>query len=95
MQADYTGVARRGRPRRRASPQRLSSHPGTLKKKAKWDDHLPSLPRMDELPPDIDGRISALLVEAFNGVVMRMALLSLVLGAQMEEPMQTYLRGGS
>ncbi len=43
---------------------------------------LHSLPRMDELPPDVDAtRHARYWPEAFNGVVMRMALLSLVLGA--------------
>ena len=43
---------------------------------------LHSLPRMDELPPDVDAtRHARYWQEAFNGVVMRMALLSLVLGA--------------
>jgi aspartate carbamoyltransferase catalytic subunit len=42
---------------------------------------LHSLPRMDELPPDVDAtRHARYWFEAFNGVVMRMALLSLVLG---------------
>jgi aspartate carbamoyltransferase catalytic subunit len=43
---------------------------------------LHSLPRMDELPPDVDAtRHARYWVEAFNGVVMRMSLLSLILGA--------------
>ncbi len=43
---------------------------------------LHSLPRMDELPADVDAtRHQRYWVEAFNGVVMRMSLLSLVLGA--------------
>jgi len=43
---------------------------------------LHSLPRMDELSPDVDGtRHQRYWVEAFNGVVTRMALLALVLGA--------------
>ena len=43
---------------------------------------LHSLPRMDELTVDVDGtRHARYWQEAFNGVVMRMALLSLVLGA--------------
>lgn len=43
---------------------------------------LHSLPRMDELPPDVDDtRHARYWIEAFNGVVMRMALLALVLGA--------------
>jgi aspartate carbamoyltransferase catalytic subunit len=43
---------------------------------------LHSLPRMDELPEDVDAtRHARYWAEAFNGVVMRMALLALVLGA--------------
>ncbi len=43
---------------------------------------LHSLPRMDEIPPDVDAtRWSRYWQEAFNGVVMRMALIALVLGA--------------
>ena len=43
---------------------------------------LHSLPRMDELPLEVDEtRHARYWQEAFNGVVMRMALLSLVLGA--------------
>jgi aspartate carbamoyltransferase catalytic subunit len=43
---------------------------------------LHSLPRMDELSVEVDNtRHQRYWVEAFNGVVMRMALLSLVLGA--------------
>ena len=43
---------------------------------------LHSLPRMDEIPPDVDiTRWSRYWQEAYNGVVMRMALLALVLGA--------------
>ncbi|MBE0411925.1 MAG: aspartate carbamoyltransferase [Anaerolineales bacterium] len=43
---------------------------------------LHSLPRMDEIPPDVDiTRWSRYWQEAFNGVVMRMALLALILGA--------------
>jgi aspartate carbamoyltransferase catalytic subunit len=42
---------------------------------------LHSLPRMDEIPTDVDiTHWSRYWQEAFNGVVMRMALLSLVLG---------------
>lgn len=43
---------------------------------------LHSLPRMDELTPDVDNtRYARYWEEAFNGVVMRMSLISLVLGA--------------
>jgi aspartate carbamoyltransferase catalytic subunit len=54
-----------------------------LESKAKSDAILlHSLPRMDEVPQDVDiTRWSRYWQEAFNGVVMRMALLALVLGA--------------
>ncbi len=54
-----------------------------LKTKARRDAIiLHSLPRMDELPADVDDTHHARYwQEAFNGVVMRMALLALVLGA--------------
>jgi aspartate carbamoyltransferase catalytic subunit len=43
---------------------------------------LHSLPRMDELPPDVDAtRHARYWQEAYFGVVMRMSLLALVLGA--------------
>jgi aspartate carbamoyltransferase catalytic subunit len=54
-----------------------------LMRKAKPDSIiLHSLPRMDELLEEVDyTRHARYWVEAFNGVVMRMGLLSLVLGA--------------
>jgi len=54
-----------------------------LGEKAKSDAIiLHSLPRMDELPADVDStRHARYWEEAFNGVVLRMALLALVLGA--------------
>ena len=53
-----------------------------LVNKAKSDAILlHSLPRMDEIPPDVDiTRWSRYWQEAFNGVVMRMALLALISG---------------
>ena len=43
---------------------------------------LHSLPRMDEVPADVDDtRHQRYWIEAFNGVVVRMSLLALVLGA--------------
>jgi aspartate carbamoyltransferase catalytic subunit len=54
-----------------------------LANKAKSDAILlHSLPRMDEIPADVDiTKWSRYWQEAFNGVVMRMALLALILGA--------------
>ena len=54
-----------------------------LATKAKSDAILlHSLPRMDEIPADVDiTKWSRYWQEAFNGVVMRMTLLALVLGA--------------
>ena len=54
-----------------------------LTTKAKSDAILlHSLPRMDEVPTDVDiTRWSRYWQEAFNGVVMRMALLALIMGA--------------
>ena len=53
-----------------------------LLRKAKQDSIvLHSLPRMDELLPEVDStRHQRYWAEAFNGVVMRMALLALILG---------------
>jgi aspartate carbamoyltransferase catalytic subunit len=43
---------------------------------------LHSLPRMDELPEEVDAtRHARYWIEAFNGVVVRMALLALIMGA--------------
>lgn len=54
-----------------------------LLRKAKQDAIiLHSLPRMDELPEDVDAtRHARYWIEAYNGVVVRMALLALILGA--------------
>ena len=54
-----------------------------LSSKAKSDAILlHSLPRMDEIPANVDiTKWSRYWQEAFNGVVMRMALLALILGA--------------
>jgi aspartate carbamoyltransferase catalytic subunit len=54
-----------------------------IMKKAPQDSIiLHSLPRMDELSVEVDDtRHQRYWIEAFNGVVMRMALLALVLGA--------------
>jgi aspartate carbamoyltransferase catalytic subunit len=83
VQADYT----KGRDERgdelATTPEEYRVTRELLRDRARRDAIiLHSLPRMDELPDDVDGtRHQRYWVEAFNGVVMRMALLSLVLGA--------------
>ena len=77
-------------PKRARKPAGPQPDPGNyqitrelLRTKAKSDAILlHSLPRMDEIPTDVDiTRWSRYWQEAFNGVVMRMSLLALVLGA--------------
>jgi len=83
VQADYT----KGRDERAGeagmTPDNYKVTRALLAEKARSDAIiLHSLPRMDELPPDVDGTKHARYwQEAYNGVVMRMALLALVLGA--------------
>jgi aspartate carbamoyltransferase catalytic subunit len=82
VQADYTKSRdERGEVGRTPEAYRVTRE--LLKARAKSDAIiLHSLPRMDELPPDVDAtRHARYWTEAFNGVVMRMALLALVLGA--------------
>ena len=65
------------------TPENYKITKDLLVNKAKSDSILlHSFPRMDEIPHDVDiTRWSRYWQEAFNGVVMRMALLALVLGA--------------
>jgi len=83
VQADYT----KGRDERVAelptTPDEYKVTRELLRDRAKSSSIvLHSLPRMDELPPDVDStRHARYWTEAFNGVVIRMALLALVLGA--------------
>ncbi len=83
VQADYTKsrVERSGETGRTPAEYQITRE--LLRTRAKRDAIvLHSLPRMDELTEDVDEtRYQRYWVEAFNGVVMRMALLSLVLGA--------------
>jgi aspartate carbamoyltransferase catalytic subunit len=84
VQADYTkGRDERAEAALPTTPAEYRVTRELLRDKAKSDSIiLHSLPRMDELPADVDAtRHARYWVEAFNGVVMRMALLSLVLGA--------------
>jgi aspartate carbamoyltransferase catalytic subunit len=83
VQADYTQArvdptAEHGR-----TPAAYQVTRELLQAKAKRDAIvLHSLPRMDELTTDVDStRHARYWAEAANGVVLRMALLSLVLGA--------------
>ena len=71
-------VPRSGSPTR---PYRVTAE--LMRSKAKRSSIvLHSLPRMDELTPDVDEtRHHRYWIEASNGVVIRMALLALVLGA--------------
>jgi aspartate carbamoyltransferase catalytic subunit len=82
VQADYTKSREEVAKDKGLTPKAYKVTKELLRAKAKPDAIiLHSLPRMDELPPDVDEtRHARQWIEAFNGVVMRMALLSLVLG---------------
>ncbi len=81
VQPDYT-QSRQEAGDRGLTPDNYKITRELLYTKAKPDAILlHSLPRMDEIPTDVDiTRWSRYWQEAFNGVVMRMALLALVLG---------------
>jgi aspartate carbamoyltransferase catalytic subunit len=84
VQADYTkSRVEAGDGETGLTPPQYRVTRQLLREKAKSNAIvLHSLPRMDELPTDVDGtRHARYWAEAFNGVVMRMALLALVLGA--------------
>jgi aspartate carbamoyltransferase catalytic subunit len=84
VQADYTASRdERGEGGVATTPATYRVTRELLREKAKPNSIiLHSLPRMDELPEDVDAtRHARYWQEAFNGVVMRMALLALVLGA--------------
>jgi aspartate carbamoyltransferase catalytic subunit len=81
VQPDYT-QARQEAGEHGMTPANYKITRELLANKAKSDAILlHSLPRMDEIPADVDiTRWSRYWQEAFNGVVMRMALLALVMG---------------
>jgi len=83
VQADYTQsrVERSGEVGRTGAEYQVTGE--LMRSKAKRSSIvLHSLPRMDELLPDVDEtRHQRYWVEASNGVSLRMALLALVLGA--------------
>ena len=83
VQPDYTKAREEAREDHGLTPENYRVTRELLASKGKPDSIiLHSLPRMDELPPDVDiTRHARYWQEAFNGVVMRMALLALILGA--------------
>lgn len=83
VQADYTAGREEKPEEYGTTPKEYVINLKLLNKKAKSDAIvLHSLPRMDELSTDVDhSKYARYWEEAFNGVVMRMSLLALVLGA--------------
>ncbi len=83
VQPDYTKAREEVKEDKGLTPAAYKITRDLLRDKAKSSAIiLHSLPRQDELPTDVDQtRHQRYWVEAFNGVVMRMALLALVLGA--------------
>ena len=82
VQPDYTKARQEKADEYGLTPAQYRVTKKLLLEKAKGDCMvLHSLPRMDELPVEVDGtRYARYWEEAFNGVVMRMALLASVLG---------------
>ncbi len=82
VQPDYTKSRDERTGDEGMTPENFKITRDLLINKAKSDAILlHSLPRMDEIPADVDStRWSRYWEEAFNGVVMRMALLASVLG---------------
>ena len=82
VQADYTASRQEREAGVGATPANYRVTRDLLARARPQAIVLHSLPRMDELPPDVDAtRHARYWSEAYNGVVMRMALLALVLGA--------------
>ncbi len=82
VQADYTASRQERGDDVGTTPENYRVTRDVLRKAKPEAIILHSLPRMDELPPDVDAtRHARYWQEAYNGVVMRMALLALVLGA--------------
>ncbi len=83
VQADYTRARVEAAEDYGLTPPQYRVTRELLRDKARSDAIiLHSLPRMDELPTDVDvTRHARYWVEAYNGVVIRMALLALILGA--------------
>jgi aspartate carbamoyltransferase catalytic subunit len=82
IQPDYTKSRQEKQDSYGETPPQYKITKKLLVEKAKSDAMvLHSLPRMTELPVEVDGtRFARYWEEAFNGVVMRMALLASILG---------------
>lgn len=83
VQPDYTKAREEVRDDKGRTPANYQVTKKLLFEKAKADAIvLHSLPRQDELTTDVDNtRFQRYWVEAYNGVLTRMALLALILGA--------------
>ena len=83
IQPDYTQARQEAAKDKNLTPAPYKITRELLASKAKSDAILlHSLPRMDEIPADVDStKWSRYWQEAFMGVVMRMSLIALVLGA--------------
>jgi aspartate carbamoyltransferase catalytic subunit len=82
VQPDYTQSRCEADENAGKTPPQYQITAELMREKARTDSIiLHSLPRMDELLPEVDcTRHARYWIEAFNGVVMRMALLALTLG---------------
>jgi aspartate carbamoyltransferase catalytic subunit len=83
VQPDYTKARQEASEDKGLTPDNYKITRELLRDKAKPSAIiLHSLPRMDELPPDVDHtRHARYWQEAFNGVALRMGMLALILGA--------------
>ena len=82
VQPDYTASRQEKQEEYSLTPANYQITREVMKKAPSSSIVLHSLPRMDELLPEVDNtRHARYWQEAYNGVVMRMALLALVLGA--------------
>jgi len=83
VQPDYTKARQEASEDKGLTPDNYKVTRELLRDKAKPSSIiLHSLPRMDELPPDVDHtRHARYWQEAFNGVALRMGMLALILGA--------------
>jgi aspartate carbamoyltransferase catalytic subunit len=83
VQPDYTKARQEATEDKGLTPANYRVTRQLLREKAKSSSIiLHSLPRMDELPTDVDAtRHARYWQEAFNGVALRMGMLALILGA--------------